>query len=84
MPVYTYRCPAGHEWDEVRQIEGSQTSADPCRTCMAKLSETARTFAELDPDTWARDWGGKKVPSATARPRVKGGTPIHYPNRGTR
>lgn len=84
MPIYTYRCEKGHEWDEVRSIEGSETSEGPCETCVEGCNDSAtvKTFIELCPQDW--QWlFGRKVP---ARPSVKvvGGTPIHYPNRGAR
>lgn len=68
MPVYTYRCSVGHEWDEVRSLsEDSQTSADPCPTCV-----------EADPTV--HPFGRKTVGQVSVK-LGRGFTPTFYPNR---
>lgn len=67
MPIYTYECPQGHRWDEVRSLkgEGLEVSEDCCAAC--------------GPDETGVGTGGRRVPS-TASVRIPGGTPTHYPN----
>ena len=80
MPFYTYQCPTGHRWDEVRSIHGSETSQDPCPTCVEGLPEPGPEDEEPD---WSQ-FHGRRVPPDTP-PSVKfvgaGWTPKHYPNR---
>lgn len=77
MPIYTYRCPEGHEWDEVRSIEGSETSQEPCATCVeAATGPRGLTAGLVVPQP------GRKVPSpVSASFRGPGWTPKFYPNR---
>jgi predicted nucleic acid-binding Zn ribbon protein len=74
MPIYTYRCPYGHEWDEVRTMEGSETSEEPCKH-QATGPNHCGVFIPCNER-------GKKVPSRM-NPQFKGSgwTPKFYPNR---
>lgn len=79
MPTYTYRCPEGHTWDEVRSIEGSETSEAPCPVCTDAASgpaglQSGQTLPAV----------GKKIPptGVSAHFKGRGWTPKFYPNRG--
>ena len=78
MPIYTYRCSEGHEWDEVRSVEGSEASEESCPEC---------TRAASGPDGLRSGQAvpafGRKVPSTGVTPIFKGGgwTPKFYPNK---
>jgi predicted nucleic acid-binding Zn ribbon protein len=78
MPIYTYRCSAGHEWDEVRSIYDSQTSTDPCAACLENVDALGiETLPEDLPE-----YAGKKVPAPVSVSfKGKGWTPTHYTNR---
>lgn len=79
MPIYTYRGPCGHEWDEVRTIEGSEASQESCPVC------TAATSGPSGLQSWqALPALGKKIPPTGVTPIFKGEgwTPKFYPNRG--
>lgn len=86
MPIYTYRCPRGHEWDEVRSITGSEVSQDPCPTCVEAIDSRGLSEAfEVAPGVEdLSDLAGKRVPPSSA-PSVsfkgRGWTPTHYPGR---
>ena len=75
MPIYTYRCEAGHEWDEVRSVsEEAQVSADACATCM----EAARAAGgEEGPVVRGR----KVVSQAAVHFHGRGFTPTFFTNR---
>lgn len=77
MPIFTYRCIQGHEWDELKS-EGTQTSANPCQTCLENAD--TRAVDELHPvELW--DLAGTKVPARATVMPIKGGTPKFYTNR---
>lgn len=77
MPTYTYQCDAGHKWDEVRTYEGSQTSSEPCPTCLAYADERG---LELGEDL--SDFAGRKVPAQVSIAfHGHGWTPTFYPGR---
>jgi hypothetical protein len=86
VPIFTYRCSQGHEWDEVRRIEGSQVSESPCPTCLQALDAHGidLSFPGDEGHEDLSDFAGRRVPPATA-PSVKfngpGFTPKFYPNR---
>jgi len=71
MPIYTYRCPEGHTWDEVRTIEGSEASEEPCPECTRAQSGQAIPAH------------GKKVPATGVSAHFKGTgwTPKFHPNQ---
>ncbi len=77
MPIYTYRCPAGHEWDEVRAIEGSEVSEDACPACREKYS------GMVDGEAFLVAAFGKKVPptGVSASFKGQGWTPKFYAGR---
>jgi hypothetical protein len=76
MPTYTYRCPEGHEWDEIRSIEGSEASEAPCPVCM----EATTGPAGLQPGQ-SIPTVGRKVPSTfSVSFKGRGWTPTFYPN----
>lgn len=69
MPIYTYRCPEGHEWDEPRALnDDTSASSTPCPEC-----------------TPLEDGGavrGRKVPSQfSVSFKGPGWTPKFYPDR---
>lgn len=79
MPIYTYQCNEGHEWDEVRTIAGSETSQEPCPKC------TSATSGPSGPASGqALPALGKKLPPTGVTAIFKGGgwTPKFYPNKG--
>lgn len=84
MPIYTYRCPQGHTWDEVRSYEGSETSQEPCRTCLEGLDR-----AGVDLDNTGEpghedlsEFAGKKVPAQFGVAfKGQGWTPKFHPNQ---
>lgn len=78
MPIYTYRCDAGHQWEEVRPIEGSETSSEPCATCLEVID-----CAGVDVGENLSDFAGRRVPSTGVSAHFKGSgwTPKFYPNR---
>jgi predicted nucleic acid-binding Zn ribbon protein len=79
VPVYTYRCPQGHEWDEIRSIEGSQTSEEPCPTCLEALNPAIDLGLPYNGTPAER---GKKVPSQVSVKFVgRGWTPTHFSGR---
>lgn len=78
MPIYTYRCAQGHTWDEVRSIEGSETSEAPCGACLEAADARGHELLEID----LPDFAGRKVPAQVSVSfRGKGWTPTHYRNR---
>lgn len=78
MPIYTYKCAQGHTWDEVRPYEGSETSEEPCRTCLEAADRIGvEVYNEELPGL-----AGKKVPAQFGVSfRGNGFTPTFYPNR---
>lgn len=74
MPIYTYECPQGHQWDEVRTIAGSETSQEDCPECVKVCGGAPEEECPITT--------GRKIP---ARSSVKfncpGATPVHYQNR---
>jgi len=79
VPVYTYRCEAGHEWDEVRPIEGSQISQEPCSACMEAIDAGGH---DLGTQSDFSEFAGKKVPArASVSLKGPGWTPKFFPQR---
>ena len=68
MPLYTYRCPEGHTWEEFRTLStGTEASEDCCPKC---------------PQVEGCFTGGTKVPSqVSVILRGRGWTPQFFPNR---
>ena len=79
MPIYTYKCHAGHTWEEFRASStGSETSEEPCRTCLEAADARGHELVEAD----LPDFAGKKVPSQFGVAfRGQGWTPTFHPNR---
>jgi predicted nucleic acid-binding Zn ribbon protein len=74
VPIYTYRCPEGHEWDEVRRVEGSEASEELCARCLEEVTDLD-TGREVSAH-------GRKVPSQVSISlRGAGWTPKFYPDR---
>jgi predicted nucleic acid-binding Zn ribbon protein len=80
MPIYTYRCPKGHEWDEVRGSTESETSDEACSECEIHAAELGDPITDGQRESWM----GRRVPSSSppsARFIGTGWTPTHYRNR---
>jgi hypothetical protein len=74
-PVYTFECPLGHQWDEVRGLaEDSALSADPCQTCL-EAPPGAVGDIERAPH------GRKVVAQVSVKLSGHGFTPKFFPNR---
>ena len=66
MPTYRYRCPQGHEWEELRSITAdTATSQDACPTCVEAAN--AEGIAHLDAELI-----GKQVPPSSVSVHFKG------------
>jgi predicted nucleic acid-binding Zn ribbon protein len=69
VPIYVYRCPQGHSWEELRtSSEGTQTSEERCAEC-------TRTEGVVP------EHGTKAVAQVNVAFRGQGFTPKFYPNR---
>ena len=79
MPIYAYRCPQGHQWDEVRGLaEDTALSAEPCQACMEVADNLGVELHESE----LPDFAGRKVPSqVTVKLNPRDATPTFYPNR---
>jgi len=79
MPIYTYECPEGHTWDEVRSIEDdTQVSEEPCEACMEALSGDEFQYRVIEQSL---THGRKTVAQVTVRLSGPGWTPKFYKNR---
>lgn len=79
MPLYTYRCSQGHQWDEVRGInEASEVSSEPCQTCLETADNLGYDIEPID----LPDFAGHKIPAqVSVKLAYRDATPTFYPNR---
>jgi predicted nucleic acid-binding Zn ribbon protein len=79
VPIYTYECSAGHQWDEVRGLaEETEVSQDACEACMEALTHDEyinRCHERSHPH------GRKVVTQVSVKLSGKDWTPKFYTNR---
>jgi predicted nucleic acid-binding Zn ribbon protein len=77
VPLYTYECPQGHQWDEVRSAdEDSQVSEAPCQTCLEAVDD-----GPIPIPAGVIRQGRKVVSQVSVKLSGKGWTPKFYTNR---